>query len=250
MMPAEEEAMSPRTTLADFATTRWSVVRQAGKTGADGDAALATLCELYWRPVYCFVRRRGGSSEEARDLTQGFFADFLERGDVRKADHARGRFRSYLLACVQHFVADRQRRERAIKRGGAVRFVSLEAAELLEPATREDDPERAFHRAFALATLEAAFAEVREAYRIAGEEGRFDRLRPVLCFDPDAGSYARIGAELGLAEGAVKVAVHRLRQRFQRTLRALILQTVCSPTEVDAEIAELFTALAVPPPPT
>jgi RNA polymerase sigma factor (sigma-70 family) len=232
-----------------FATTHWSVVMKAG--GSDPDAArsaLSSLCEGYWYPLYAFLRRRGSDTEEARDLTQGFFADLLERGDLGTADPERGRFRSFLLGSLKHFAANEHERERALKRGGDRPRLSLdfEAAEgryQLEPPDNRT-PERLFEAQWARELLDRVVDRLRGQYVEEGKRELFDRLVPCLAGDAEAQPYAEISRALEMTEGAVKVAAHRLRRRFRVSLRSEISQTVATPEDVEDEIRALFSALA------
>lgn len=233
--------------LLGFATTRWSLVRRAGSRREEGQEALQQLCTAYWPPVYAFLRRRAPDVETAHDWTQEFFARLLARGDFERADESRGRFRAFLLTAVKHFVVDQRRFDRAAKRGGGAPGISRDALPpglAVEPTRSNEDPERAYQRTYALAMLDGVMARVAGYYAGLGKQDLFEVLRPCLVPGPDRPSYAAIGPRLGLSEGAVKVAVHRLRQRFERTLRQRILETVTDPAEIDGEIDELFRALA------
>jgi RNA polymerase sigma-70 factor (ECF subfamily) len=229
-----------------FATTRWSLIRAAGRDDESASRrALSELCELYWFPVYSFVRRRGNDHDRALDLTQGFFARLLERDGLAAADPAKGRFRSYLLAACQHFLANQHDFASAQKRGGGQPLLSLSFAEAdsrygVEPADGHT-AEQEFERRWALALLEQTLAGLRAEYVEAGKETQFERLKSTLTGESD--SHAAIAIELGLSEGAVKVAAHRLRQRYRERLRGAIAATVDSPDEIDDEIRALFAAL-------
>ncbi len=234
-----------------FLTTRWSVVLAAGGCGSeDARAALEHLASSYWFPLYAYVRRRGFGEHEARDLTQGFFALLLERDDLASASPDKGRFRAYLLTALKHYLANERERARAAKRGGERPPLSLDAASAdtgwaLEP--RDDEtPERAYERAWATAVLERALERLREDYERRGDAALFEALRPILAPGSDGKPYAVIAAELGTTEGALKVAVHRLRRRFGASLRAEIADTVADPAAVDDEVHHLFQALAGP----
>jgi RNA polymerase sigma-70 factor (ECF subfamily) len=231
-----------------FATTRWSVVLAAGRRSTERSRdALAELCANYWYPLYGFVRAQGYSAHDAQDLTQEFFARLIERNTVGEADRTRGRFRTFLIASLKHFLANERDRARAKKRGGgrlvlSIDFDAGESRLSREPAC-DATPERIFERRWALALLETVLALLREEFQSAGKGQLFERLKGTLTASHDAGGYAAIAAELGMAEGAVKVAVHRLRRRFRELLRDEIAQTVADPADVDQEIRELFTAL-------
>lgn len=232
-----------------FATTRWSLVRAAADgAGAGGREALETLCRLYWYPLYAHIRRRGHAVEAAQDLTQEFFARLLEKEWLRTADPQRGRFRSFLLAAADHFLSNQHDRARAEKRGGGRVVLSLDfgdaerrlATEPADPAT----PERAFERRWALTLLELVLQRLRDEYATPARAALFDRLQPYLAHGRGPASYRELATELAMTEGAVKVAIHRARQRFAALLRHEIAQTVTHPAEVDDEIRHLFTALA------
>lgn len=229
-----------------FDTTRWSLVRAAGRDDTfAAHRALSELCEQYWFPVYSFIRRRGHDHDQALDLTQGFFARLLERDGLATADPAKGRFRSYLLGACQHFLANEHDFAAAEKRGGGQTLLSLNFANAdsrygVEPADGHS-AEQEFERRWALALLEQTLAGLRAEYLEAGKQSLFERLKASLT--GESSSHAAIADELGMSEGAVKVAAHRLRQRYRERLRAAIAETVDSPAEIDDEIRALFAAL-------
>jgi RNA polymerase sigma factor (sigma-70 family) len=234
---------------AHFATTRWSLVLAAGAdvSSVEAHEALATLCETYWYPLYAFLRGRGSSVEDAQDLTQAFFARVLEKHAIRQADPARGRFRSFLLASLKNFAANERDRDIAKKRGGGVPVVSLEfeSAEgrfQLEPASSET-PEKIFDRRWALTLLDRVLSRLKAEMVSHGREAQFDRLKAYLTGDQPQLSYAETAADVGMSEGAVKVAVHRLRRHFRDLLRDEIAQTVSSPGEIDDELRHLWAAV-------
>jgi len=237
-----------------FHTTRWSLVRAAQGGGVDAAArtvALGELCERYWYPLYAFARRSGCDEHDAQDVVQGFLGRWLEKGDLgaqADPDAGIGRFRSYLLGALRHFMANERRRDRAQKRGGAATTLSFditdgEAHYGREP-WHEATPDALFERSFAMTVLTAAIARLGEEYAARGKGPLFERLRGFL--DGHDEPYAGLAAELGMTEGACKVAVHRLRTRFRQALRDEIAQTVGSPAEVDDELAHLRAALARP----
>ncbi|MEW6071886.1 MAG: sigma-70 family RNA polymerase sigma factor [Planctomycetota bacterium] len=233
----------------EFATTRWSVVARAGEPdGAEARAALAQLCESYWYPLYAFLRRRGSDAEDARDLVQGFFAHLLAGGGLRRADPARGRFRAFLLASIQHYVAHQAEMAGALKRGGDRAVLSLDFAVAegrfqREPATHAT-PERLYEAAWARETIERTMARLRRDYETRGQGELFAVLEECLAGALPGAPLARKAALLGSSEGAVKVALHRMRQRFREHLRSEIAEALSEPAEVDEEIRALFTALA------
>jgi RNA polymerase sigma-70 factor (ECF subfamily) len=224
-------------------------VVRAGRRGSDeSERALTTLCETYWFPVYAFVRRHGHSSHDAQDLTQEFFVRLIEKNDLAAADRRRGRFRSFLLAAVQHFLSNRRDLARAKKRGGDRRFLSLDldAGErrLAREPAHETTPEKLFERRWALTLLENVLGRLRDEFTAAGKQTLFARLKGTLAGEKAASNYADLAAEFDMTEGAIKVAVYRLRRRYRELLRDEIAQTVADPAEIDAEIRELFAALA------
>jgi RNA polymerase sigma-70 factor (ECF subfamily) len=211
-------------------------------------AALASLCQAYWYPLYAYVRRRGHNPEEAQDLTQEFFARLLQQNWLAQADRDRGRFRTFLLSALGHFLANEWHKAHAQKRGGAVQFVpiQLDTAETRygqEPVDRLT-PEQCYERRWALALLEKVLDRLRDESAADRKAELYDTLKPCLIGDRQAQPYAVLAEKLGLTEGAVKVAVHRLRQRYRQLLREEIAHTVGSPAEVDEEMRYLFGVLA------
>jgi RNA polymerase sigma-70 factor (ECF subfamily) len=237
---------SRRRDRSQFATTRWSVVLAAAGDAASREA-LATLCENYWYPLYAYLRRQGQSPEDAQDLVQGFFARVLEKDALSHVDPARGRFRSFMLASLKHYVSNERVRASAQKRGGPLPPLpfEVETAEgqyRLEP--RDDTtPETLFDRRWALTLLARVLTTLRAEFQKAGKERLFDRLKGFLTAEDMELSYREIGAELGLSEGAVKVTVHRLRRRFRTLLQDEIAETVTRGEDVEDEIQYLFRAL-------
>lgn len=233
---------------AHFATTRWSLVLAAGADGSSAaHEALGALCETYWYPLYAFLRSRGRSVEDAQDLTQAFFARVLEKRVLLQADPARGRFRSFLLTSLKNFAANERDRDIAKKRGGGVPVVSLEfeSAEgrfQMEPASNET-PEKMFDRRWALTLLDRVFSRLQAEMVRSGREAQFDRLKAYLTGDQPQLSYAQTAGDLGMSEGAVKVAVHRLRRHFRDLLRDEIAQTVSSAGDIDDELRHLWSAV-------
>jgi RNA polymerase sigma-70 factor (ECF subfamily) len=232
-----------------FVTTHWSVVLTAGATDTTSARdALAKLCQSYWYPLYAYVRRRGHSPEDAEDLTQEFFARFLEHNWVGRAAREKGRFRTFLLSAMNYFLANEWDKERAQKRGGGVRplpleFNSAETRYSHEPVDQMT-PEQHFERRWVLALLEQVLGRLRAEYEQEGKAEVFAALNPCLVGERTSLPYAELGAKLHLGEGAVKSAVHRLRQRYRQLLREEIAQTVAAPDEVDEELRHLFAVLA------
>jgi RNA polymerase sigma-70 factor (ECF subfamily) len=231
-----------------FATTRWSLVAAAGQGAApEAQEALAVLCQAYWYPLYAYARRHLPSAHDAQDLTQAFFAELLEKHYLEAADPRRGKFRSFLLTAFKHFLSKQRERDAAQKRGGGRPTLSLdfhgaESRYRLEPAD-QTTPEMVYERRWALAILEQALCRLRQELANANKEKLFERLKGVLEGDGPQDSHALIGAELGMSEQAVKVAVHRLRRRYRELLRAEVAQTVAGPEQVDDELRDLFAAV-------
>lgn len=231
-----------------FVTTHWSVVLTAGRSDTTrARAALEQLCRHYWQPLYAYVRRVGHPPEEAQDLTQEFFARLLERNTVARADPARGRFRSFLLASLKNFLAHEWAKARAQKRGGRVQVIPLEfdTAETRcapEPANT-DSPDKIFDRQWALSLLDVVLARLRADYADCGKDDLFLGLKETLTGGRSEIPYRELGGRLGMSEGAVKVAAHRLRQRYRELLRGEIANTVAGPEEAEEELRHLFAAL-------
>jgi RNA polymerase sigma-70 factor (ECF subfamily) len=238
---------------AGFATTHWSLVLAAGKgASADAEAALASLCEAYWYPLYAYVRRQGHQPDDAQDLTQEFFARLLEKHYLQSADPERGRFRSFLLTAFKRFLSKERDRERTKWRGGGRKVLPLgfefEAGERrynLEPA-HEVTAEKVYEQRWALTLLDRVFARLRDEFEQAGKQQQFDCLKIYLTGETDTPGYRDAAVQLGLTEGAVKVAVHRLRRRYRELVRDEIVQTVAGPQDVDEELRHLFAALRSP----
>jgi RNA polymerase sigma-70 factor (ECF subfamily) len=209
--------------------------------------ALEMLCQTYWYPLYAFLRRLGHDRHQAEDCIQGFFANLLEKRGLRLVDPKYGKFRSFMLAALKHFLADQRNRELAQKRGGgwkalSIDFENAENQYALELA-HNLSPERLFEKSWALAVLERTMARLKAESAAAGKQKLFDHLKVCLLGVGDSVSYRQMAAELGMTEGAVKVAVHRLRRRYRELLRHEIVQTVATADEADEEIQNLFAAL-------
>lgn len=231
----------------EFATTRWSVVAAAGQhPSAEAQRALEDLCQAYWYPLYAYVRRRTGE-EDARDLTQSFFAWLLQKNTLATADPRRGRFRAFLLTVLKNFLTNEWEKQRAAKRGGGKTLLSLDfelqdSKLRLEPADGET-PEQLFNRQWAMALLDRVLVLLREEYAAAGKAQQFDALKPFIAGAQGAASYAQAASALGWTDNAARVAAHRLRGRYRDLLRSEIAQTVADEREVDDEIRWLFEAV-------
>lgn len=232
-----------------FVTTRWSVVLAAGH----GDTthardALSHLCQTYWYPLYAYARRRGCSSHDAQDLTQEFFARLLAGKWLAQADQQRGRFRTFLLSAMQHFMANEWNRAHAQKRGGKDPILSLNDETAEQRYQREplekNTPESLFERGWALSLLNDVLRRLETEYASDGKREWMEAMRPALIADRDAINYANIAGKLGMTETAARVAVHRLRQRYRRLIQAEVASTVAGPEEVAEEMRHLFQTLA------
>jgi RNA polymerase sigma factor (sigma-70 family) len=231
-----------------FVTTHWSVVLTAGRSDTTrARAALEHLCRTYWYPLYAYVRRRGHSPHDAEDLTQEFFARILSRNDVATVSPERGKFRAYLLAAINHFLSDEWDKARAQKRGGGqVIHLDSAVAESLyaQGAAGGLAPERLFDQRWAITMLEEVYRQLCREYQRDGKAALFEALRFSLMGERSTVPYAELAGRLNLSEGAVKVAVHRLRQRYRQVLRELVAGTVASPDEVEDEMRHLLQAAA------
>ncbi len=229
-----------------FPTTRWSVILATREPStAVARAALSNLCQSYWYPLYAYIRRQGHAVEDAQDLTQGFFAVLLEKDYLADFDRERGRFRSFMIVAFRHYVGNEHERRRAGKRGGGASVLSLDAEDAerryrLEPA-HHLTPERIYDRRWALVLIDRTLERLSQE---SAPSARFDRLKMFLTGDPAGVSYSQLAAELGISEGAVKVAVHRLRRRFRDLLEAEISDTVASPEQVKDEMRFLLSVVS------
>ncbi len=237
-----------RPTAGRFATTHWSVVMAAGRPkSASYWQALETLCRTYWFPLYAYLRRHGNDSHQAQDYTQAFFTALLAKGGLGLADPKRGKFRSFLLASLKHFLSNERARARAKKRGGGRKALSLdfenaESQYALEPRD-ELSPEKLFERSWALTVLDRTMARLQAEAISTNKQKLFEHLKSYLTADKDSAPYRVAADDLDITEGAVRVAVHRLRRRYRELLRDEIAQTVTSDDQIDEEIRDLFTAL-------
>ena len=236
---------------ARFSTTRWSVVLSAGHRTAGGRDSFASLCQASWFPLYAYVRRRGHTPEDAQDLTLAFFTRLMEMNWVASADQTKGRFRTFLLTAMKHFLADEWDRERAQKRGGGIAPLALELATAEAQYAREpvdaETPEHIFERRWALTLLDQVLARLRSEYERDGKGALFEALHPTLVGERTAQPYGELADSLDSSEAAIKSAVHRLRQRYRQLLREEITGTVGVPTDVDDELRHLFAILSAQP---
>jgi DNA-directed RNA polymerase specialized sigma24 family protein len=244
---SESARESPRP--AGFATTCWSVVLAAqDPLSPTAREALTALCRTYWYPLYAYIRRRGYPAQDAEDLTQEFFARFLEKDLLLAVDRSKGRFRSFLLAACSHFLANQCDRAKARKRGGRIGFVSLDFATAEMRYSKEPShtltPEKLFERRWGLTLLDQVLGRLRDEYTRNGKGKLFDSLRVCLLGDKQLLPQGLTAQQLGMTAGALRVAAHRLRQRFRELLREEITQTVNNPDEVEEEIRDLFAAMS------
>ena len=221
--------------MTDFPTTRISLIAAAQGPSRE---ALAELCQIYWRPLFVFVKHSGYGEDDARDLTQGFIARMIEKDVLRHFSAERGRFRSFLLASLKHFLLNQHDAAHALKRGGGAEHIPIEDAPAVPDA---HTPERHFERQWALGLLARVTERLRQEAEASAKLGQFERLKD--CLTGDSAPYAALAAEWGSSEGAVKSAVHRLRQRYKEVLREEVSRTVATPEEVGDEIRYLFAAV-------
>lgn len=238
----------PNPHRSTFPTTKWSLVLAAGESSSiGGKEALAYLCSLYWYPVFAFVRRQGHSTDEAQDLTQGFFTRLIEKSDLASVDQGLGRFRAFLLTACQHFLSNERDHAQALKRGGGRPPVSIDAAvaegRYERTLSHTETPERLYERQWCLTLLVGVLDDLREEYVALGKERVFIRLKDFLTVQEDGGTYAEAARDLGMTEGAVKVAVHRLRGRYRGAMRRRVSETVGTAEEIDDEIRYLIKTL-------
>jgi RNA polymerase sigma factor (sigma-70 family) len=230
-----------------FATTHWSVVLEAQGDSPAAQEALEKLCRTYWRPIFAFLRRQGISPEEAEDITQGFFAQLLERGSLSAVRKEKGRLRSFLLGALKYFLVDEQRRAMAIKRGKGQQLIPLEELRADERVEMElSDPvtaEMIYERRWALTVLERVLGRLKDEYQTAGNATLFDSLKQLLPDEPGAPSQAEIAARLGMTENAIRQAFYRFRQRYQSLLREEIAHTVATPGDIEDELRHLIAVL-------
>ncbi len=243
----ESDARSPRPPV--FATTHWSVVLAIGGNDTTGARdALSKLCQTYWHPLYAYIRQRGYPRHDAQDLTQEFFARLLEKRCLDAITREKGKFRSFLLTALNHFLVDEWKKARAQKRGGG-QVVSLDAQDTATGSGERVDactPERLFEQNWAFALLDTVYCQLRQEYETTGKSTLFNELKCCLTGDRTSVPYAELAERLNVAENTMKTNVYRMRQRYRELLRAEVGQTVASPNEVEEELRCLFRALAMP----
>jgi RNA polymerase sigma factor (sigma-70 family) len=249
MSPGLSDVMLPL--ASPFATTHWSVVMCARQEGTPAGAhALERLCQTYWPPLYAYVRRSGHSPPDAQDLTQSFFERLLTEGRFGFAERGKGRFRTFLLSSLKHFMVNEWRRSTRIKRGSGLAHVPIdcsteEDAYVHEPIDRAS-PEAVYERRWATRLLEEVITALRRDYERTGQGQLFDSILPVMWGDPDGSTYQEVAERVGSSEGAVKIAVHRIRARFRQRIRDAVAATVQNPLdadEVDSELEHLQRVL-------
>jgi RNA polymerase sigma factor (sigma-70 family) len=232
----------------EFTTTHWTVVLEAGDGASPlALAALDQLCRAYWFPLYVYVRRQGFAPPEAQDLTQGFFHLLIEKEFLKDVDPSKGRFRSFLLAAIKHYVLNQRKHAARLKRGGDRIKVSFDPQEAetrfrAEPST-ESTAERAFDRRWAMTVMERGLESLREEYREAGKERLFQGLKKFISAEAEPGEYDKLAPSLGMTKNAVGVAAHRLRQRYGELIRAEVANTVAQPLEIEEEMRYLLRLL-------
>lgn len=246
---SDQQFINPQ--MGRFNSTQWSLVlAAAGRSTPESENALDALCASYWPPLYAYIRRRGYEISEAQDLTQAFFVRLLEKNYLGDANREKGKFRSFLLASLNHFLANEWDRKQAQKRGGGVTIIPLEmySAEGYYRTDRADflTPEKLYERRWALTVIDLALKRLEEEFTGSGGARLFNYVKPFLTGEDGEVTYRHIATELGMSEGAVKAAVHRLRRRFRELMRAEIAQTIMRPDEpgaIDAELRSLLAAL-------
>ena len=236
-------------TGAIFATTHWSVVLAAGQsTDTQASAALEQLCRTYWYPLYAFIRRQGYGVDDAQDLTQGFFSHILSRRFLERASREKGKFRSFMLGSLRFFLADELAKLQAQKRGGGQTMVFLDAHSAEERYRMEPvelmNAEKLFERRWAVTLLDRVLERLEKEFSEAGKSRLFERLREFLLGDRAPATYQETANTLGMTEGAVKVAVHRMRQRYRELFQDEIAQTVADPAEIEGEVRHVFAVLS------
>jgi|SRR5215831_9477850 len=227
-----------------FQPTQWTLVRRASFNSTQSQDALEMLCRTYWYPIYAFIRRNGRAPHDAQDLTQEFFARFLQTNSIVRADPARGKFRTFLLGALKNFLTDAHRKATAWKRGGGVKIVSFEETDAeeryrLEPVDNRT-PDQLYEQRWVVGLLDTAIVRLRDEFRAAGKERQFQVLKVFLSREGDDASYGAAGAELNTSGKTIAVAVHRIRRRFKQVVRSAIADTVSTPEEAEEEYRSLF----------
>jgi RNA polymerase sigma factor (sigma-70 family) len=253
-VPADDQ-VTPLTAIGEnahrgaaaFTTTHWTTVLEAQGESPAAHEALEKLCRTYWRPIYSFVRRQRGGTEDAEDLTQGFFALLLERKDLNTVRKEKGRLRSYLLTSVKNFLADEARHAMAVKRGKGQRLIPLDEIRERERINFERSDtftaDQIYERRWAFTVLEQVIARLRDEYRSAGNLRFFDQMKKTLMDEPDRPSQAQVASEFEMTENAVKQAFYRFRQRYQSLLREEIAHTVAIPGDIEDELRHLIAVV-------
>jgi RNA polymerase sigma-70 factor (ECF subfamily) len=248
-MPRSSVAFAkPNPSAAVFTTTQWTRVFLArGAQSAEAREALGELCQIYWYPLYAFIRRSGYTREDAQDLSQGFFARLLSQDWLAQVDQSKGRFRSFLLAALKHFMANELDKARTLKRGGAQQFISLDGVTAetryqLEPAHLES-PDKIFERRWAIQLLDKTLAALEREHAQEGKGAVFETLKDCLAGSRDSICYAELAPRLGVTVGALKVMVHRFRQRYRNLLREEVSLTVAQPGQIEDEMRHLLEVL-------
>jgi len=250
MPPSFESEYAYGNKAPQFTTTHWSVVLAAGQRETpESVTALETLCRAYWHPLYGYLRRRGRSPHDAQDLTQAFFARLLEKDYLQAVDPRKGKFRSFLLAALEHFLANEWRNARTQKRGGRFLFVSLDDTEAeqryLQVPGSNLSPEQFFEQQWASTLLQRVLSRLREEFLTAGKGLQFEELKVFLTGDKSVNTYAELAVTLSTTEAALKMSISRMRRRYGELLREEIAQTVSRPEEIPGELQALFAALSM-----
>ena len=236
---------------AQFHTTRWSIVLEAKDSDARNlswQESLSTLCEAYWFPLYAYLRRKGYSAEDSQDLVQAFFGTLIEKDFLKVVAPEKGRFRWFLMDAISKFAASWNSAKSAQKRGGGKNFVSIDAESVesryqIEPADQQT-PESLFERQWALSVIQQAMDKLQDQYYADGKQRLFDGLKKYLIPDSQTSSYAETAEGLDLTETAIKVAIHRLRQKFTKSIHEVVLETLDDPAELDEEVNSLLESLS------